>query len=93
MNLLIVCDRRARENGGIADASRTAQSDSMSAAVTLLGDRDEFTARYKGLLGQYGLRASHRNVGRGNAALWFGRNNPGMMRGGGRSTAVAVRDH
>lgn len=49
--------------GGVPREHRT---DSMSAAVTILGDRDEFTARYRGLLEHYGLRASHTNAGRGN---------------------------
>jgi hypothetical protein len=49
--------------GGVPREHRT---DSMSAAVTTLGDRDEFTARYQGLLDHYRLRASHTSVGRGN---------------------------
>lgn len=49
--------------GGVPLQHRT---DSLSAAVTLLGDRDEFTARYRGLLDHYGLQATHSSVGRGN---------------------------
>ena len=49
--------------GGLPEEHRT---DSLSAAVTLLGDLDEFTARYRELLGHYAMRPSHTNVGRGN---------------------------
>ena len=38
----------------------------MSAAVKNLKDEDEFTERYQGLIGHYGLRASHNNPGRGH---------------------------
>lgn len=51
------------ELGGVPQEHRT---DSLSAAVTKLKNRDEFTARYQGLLTHYGLRASHTNVGKGN---------------------------
>lgn len=49
--------------GGVPREHRT---DSLSAAVTLLGDRDEFTARYREVLDHYAMRPSHTNVGRGN---------------------------
>lgn len=49
--------------GGVPLEHRT---DSLTAAVTILGDRDEFTERYKGLLDHYGLGASHTSTGRGN---------------------------
>lgn len=42
------------------------RTDSLSAAVTLIGNRDEFTRRYQELLEQYGLQASHTSPGRGN---------------------------
>lgn len=51
------------ELGGVPEEHRT---DSLSAAVNRLGNRDEFTARYQGLLDHYGLRASHTSPGRGN---------------------------
>jgi len=51
------------ELGGVPAEHRT---DSLSAAVTLLGNRDEFTARYRGLLEHYGMDASHTSPGRGN---------------------------
>lgn len=40
------------------------RTDSLSAAVNNLRGRDEFTQRYEGLLGHYGMRASHGSVGR-----------------------------
>ncbi len=49
--------------GGIPEEHRT---DSLSAAVTLVGNRDEFTARCQGLLDHYGWRASHSSPGRGH---------------------------
>jgi transposase len=49
--------------GGVPREHRT---DSLTAAVTILGDRDVFTQRYQGLLDHYGLSASHTNTGRGN---------------------------
>lgn len=49
--------------GGVPLEHRT---DSLTAAVTVLGDRDEFTARYRALLEHYDLAASHTSVGRGN---------------------------
>ena len=51
------------ELGGVPIEHRT---DSLSAAVTVLGNRDEFTARYQGLLNHYGMKASHTSPGRGN---------------------------
>jgi hypothetical protein len=49
--------------GGVPEQHRT---DSLSAAVTLLGDLDQFTERYRELVDHYGMQASHTNVGRGN---------------------------
>ena len=46
--------------GGVPEEHR---SDSLSAAVNNLKDRDEFTARYQGLLDHYGLRATHTQAG------------------------------
>lgn len=51
------------ELGALPQEHRT---DSLSAAVNLIGNRDEFTARYQGLLTHYSLRASHTSPGRGN---------------------------
>jgi hypothetical protein len=51
------------EVGAVPEEHRT---DSLSAAVKNLKDEDEFTARYQGLIGHYGLRASHNNPGRGH---------------------------
>lgn len=51
------------ELGGVPAEHRT---DSLSAAVSLFGKRDEFTARYEGLLRHYDLRATHSSPGRGN---------------------------
>jgi len=51
------------ELGGAPQEHRT---DSLSAAVTLVGNRDEFTARDQGLLAHYDLRASHSSPGRGH---------------------------
>lgn len=42
------------------------RTDSLSAAINNLSDRDEFTDKYKGLLSHYGLIASHNNAGRGH---------------------------
>lgn len=42
--------------GAVPEEHRT---DSLSAAVNLIGNRDEFTAKYQGLLEHYGLRATH----------------------------------
>src|ERR1700677_1334159 len=42
--------------GGLPKRHRT---DSLTAAVTLLGNRDEFTARYQALLAHYGLAGEH----------------------------------
>lgn len=47
--------------GGAPGEHRT---DSLSAAVNNLNDEDEFTARYKGLLEHYQLKASHTSPGR-----------------------------
>lgn len=44
------------ELGGVPQEHRT---DSLSAAVNLIGNRDEFTARYQGLLDHYRMRATH----------------------------------
>ena len=49
--------------GGVPEEHRT---DSLSAAVNNLKDRDEFTARYRGLLDHYGVRATHTQAGRAN---------------------------
>jgi hypothetical protein len=51
------------ELGGVPQEHRT---DSLSAAVNLIGQRDEFRARYQGLLRHYDLSATHSNPGRGN---------------------------
>lgn len=51
------------ELGGVPVEHRT---DSLSAAVNLVGERDEFRARYQGLLRHYDLRATHSSPGRGN---------------------------
>lgn len=51
------------ELGGVPQEHRT---DSLSAAVNLVGQRDEFRARYQGLLRHYNLSATHSNPGRGN---------------------------
>jgi hypothetical protein len=51
------------ELGAVPEEHRT---DSLSAAVNNLKDEDEFTARYKGLLSHYELRASHSSPGRPN---------------------------
>ncbi|HEY6243685.1 MAG TPA: IS21 family transposase [Pyrinomonadaceae bacterium] len=48
------------ELGSVPEEHRT---DSLSAAVNKLRNRDEFTARYQGLLRHYGMRASHTNAG------------------------------
>lgn len=40
------------------------RTDSLSAAVQLIGDRAEFTARYRGLLSHYGMQATHSSPGR-----------------------------
>ena len=47
--------------GGVPAEHRT---DSLSAAVNNLKDRDEFTARYQGLLAHYGLGATHTQAGK-----------------------------
>jgi ribosomal protein S21 len=49
--------------GAVPEEHRT---DSLSAAVKNLKEEDEFTERYRGLIGHYGLRASHNNPGRGH---------------------------
>jgi hypothetical protein len=51
------------ELGGVPVEHRT---DSLSAAVNLVGERDEFRARYQGLLRHYDLQATHSSPGRGN---------------------------
>ena len=51
------------ELGGVPVEHRT---DSLSAAVNLVGQRDEFRARYQGLLRHYNLQATHSSPGRGN---------------------------
>jgi transposase len=51
------------EVGRVPEEVRT---DSLSAAVTLIGNRDEFTRRYQQLLNHYELRASHSSPGRGH---------------------------
>jgi hypothetical protein len=47
------------ELGAVPDESRT---DSLSAAVKKQGSKEEFTERYQGLLGHYGMRGSHTNA-------------------------------
>lgn len=47
------------ELGSVPEEHRT---DSLTAAVTKLSNRDEFTARYQGLLRHYGMRGSHTNA-------------------------------
>lgn len=42
------------------------RTDSLSAAVTLIGNRDEFTRGYQEVLDHYGLAASHSTPGRGH---------------------------
>jgi len=51
------------ELGGVPLEHRT---DSLSAAVNLAGQKDEFRERYQGLLRHYDLRATHSSPGRGN---------------------------
>jgi hypothetical protein len=51
------------ELGAIPKQHRT---DSLSAAVNNLSDREEFTVRYRGLLAHYNMTASHTNAGRAN---------------------------
>lgn len=48
------------ELGAVPQLHRT---DSLSAAVNHIGNPEEFTARYKGLMDHYHLRASHTNPG------------------------------
>lgn len=49
------------ELGAVPTEHRT---DSLSAAVNTIGDRAEFTARYRGLLSHYGMSATHSSPGR-----------------------------
>ena len=49
--------------GGVPASHRT---DSLSSAVNNMNDLDEFTDRYVGLLGHYGLKGERTQVGRGN---------------------------
>jgi hypothetical protein len=51
------------ELGAVPKQHRT---DSLSAAVNNLSQREEFTARYRGLLSHYNMSASHTNSGRAN---------------------------
>ena len=51
------------ELGGVPREHRT---DSLSAAVKPPSSKDEFTEKYKGLLGHYRMMASHSSPGRGN---------------------------
>lgn len=51
------------ELGAVPKQHRT---DSLSAAVNNLSQREEFTARYCGLLAHYNMSASHTNSGRAN---------------------------
>ena len=49
--------------GGVPQMHRT---DSLSAAVNNLNDREEFTRRYTGLLRHYGIKGSKTQAGKGN---------------------------
>jgi hypothetical protein len=49
--------------GGVPASHRT---DSLSSAVNNMSDLDEFTSRYVGLLGHYGLQGERTQVGHGN---------------------------
>ncbi len=49
--------------GGVPRMHRT---DSLSAAVNNLNDREEFTRRYSGLLRHYGMKGSKTQAGKGN---------------------------
>ncbi len=49
------------ELGGVPTEHRT---DNLTAAIVRLGNRDELTVPYRGLLDHYGLRASHNSPGR-----------------------------
>lgn len=51
------------ELGGVPQEHRT---DSLSAAVRPPRSKDEFTAKYQGLLQHYGMKASHSSPGRGH---------------------------
>lgn len=51
------------ELGAVPQEHRT---DSLSAAVNNLNDKEEFTASYQGLIDHYGLRATHNNPGQGH---------------------------